>query len=175
MSKEIAECSNTIKKLMIAYESLKYVHPEWSIEKREYWIIKDGEETFKAVKGLINDSSSSIRILTKSEGIVRIYKKHYEELEEAMKRKVSIRLIASIAPFNKSIIKDFSRIVNIKTLDIQFPFEYLCIDLKKMIFMKFYNEGFSYDEKCISLLIEDPLIVEIHKHLFDIFWDRSLS
>ncbi|MEM3506805.1 MAG: helix-turn-helix domain-containing protein [Candidatus Bathyarchaeia archaeon] len=134
INKEITECSETIKKLMIAYESLKYIHPEWPIEKREYWIFKNGEETFKAFKSLINNSLSSINILTKSEGIVRIYKKHYEELEEAMKRNVSIRIITFVKPFNQTIIKDFSKIARIKALEIQFPFEYLCIDLKKNVY-----------------------------------------
>ncbi|MEM2896795.1 MAG: helix-turn-helix domain-containing protein [Candidatus Bathyarchaeia archaeon] len=175
ISREITECSDTIKKLTIAYESLKYVHPEWPMEKREYWILKNGEETFKAIKSLINESSNSINILSRGEGVVRIYKNHYEELENAMKRNVSIRLIAPITLFNRSMMRDFSRVADIKTLEVQFPFEYLCIDLRKIIFMKFYDKGFTYDERCISVLIEDPLIVEIHKRLFDIFLNRCLS
>jgi len=176
ISKEIAECSNMIKKLIIAYESLKYVHPEWSVEKREYWVIKNGEEIYKIVKNLIDEALNSINILTKSDSIIRIYKKHYEELEKAVKRKVFIRLIVPSMPSNKAMINDFSKIASIKALEgIQFPFEYLCIDFKKMVFMKFYNKGISYDEKCIGLLIEDPLIVEAYKHLFDFYWNRCFE
>jgi sugar-specific transcriptional regulator TrmB len=118
---------------------------------------------------LIRDSEKTITMVTTGAGINRKMESLMPSLEKAKKRGVKIRIVAPVTKENEKILKEMSKVAEIKIANMKARFT--VVDSEELFFMVLDDEKVhpNYD---VGIWINTPFFAQALDQLFELAWQK---
>ncbi|MFA5176102.1 MAG: helix-turn-helix domain-containing protein [Candidatus Nanoarchaeia archaeon] len=132
--------------------------------------IRGRNNIYAHLEGMMKDAQKTVTIATSSKGFMRKMESMKPTLEKLKKKGVKIRIAAPITKENASMVKDVSKIADVRHMakpDSRFAI----VDGKELMFMVMGDEEChpTYD---IGVWVNTPYFASALQSMFDLTWDK---
>jgi sugar-specific transcriptional regulator TrmB len=130
--------------------------------------LKGRQNIYNHLDMLVRDAEKSITIVTTADGLSRKLEVILPSLEKAKKRGVTIKIAAPINENNKKVVKDFSKVAEVRNLE-GLKARFMIVDSEQIMFMLLSDEEVhpSYD---VGVWINTEFFAQALERLFEIAW-----
>ncbi len=120
---------------------------------------------------MVKNATKNVTLVTTSKGVLRKIEALKGELERLSKKGVKIKIAAPITKENKDILKDISKIAEIKNLSNKINARFCIIDDKELLFMLLDDQDVhpTYD---VGVWINTPYFAKAVNDLFGGCWNE---
>ncbi len=136
----IKDLEQDLKLMKDAMMELRKIHEISSttdkLEKREYWITRNQEDTKKRLNEMINNASKEVLLALNHEGLEIIFDDCYDALNGASKGDVHVKIIINATKQDSATLRRFSDLITIKYLPFAPENNLLLADGKELIIFK---------------------------------------
>ena len=130
--------------------------------------LKGRQNIYNHLDMLIGEAQTKITLVTTEDGLNRKMEVLLPSLEKAKKRGVTIRIAAPITDKNKDIVKEFSKVAEIKNSE-ELKARFMLIDGEQLMFMLLNDQEVhpTYD---VGVWLNTEFFAQALEQLFEIAW-----
>jgi len=136
----IKDLEQDLKLMKNAVIELRKIHETSSaadkLEKREYWITGNQEDTIKRLRELIDNASKDILFTLNHEGLEIIFENCYDALNAASRGDVQVKVMINATKQDSATLRRFSDLITIKYLPFAAQNNLMLVDGKELIIFR---------------------------------------
>ncbi len=174
-SKTLAEFEKALK-LLESINTEKISSPQTGIEKETIWTMTGTQEINQRISEMLQEATSSVRILANEDGLVRFYKNFGKKLDQLCLKKVKVQFNIPTDSVNKTLLNDLKyayKVVNVQEADT--PYFLLNVDQKKVLIADLKgNSSDSPDEKEMGILAKSEKLAIFFRRFFNLEEEKSV-
>jgi len=168
--KEAEQNLEQIQSLALTYESLKLFSGKRTFLKTDLLALEGRSTISENLTRLLSKSNESITLMASANGIVRLYRSHFKIIEQAVLKRVKVRLIAPVTTRNASVAKEIVNILQFKALP-KLNFQAVIVDSSTILLIEAIPDDFDdYAGSDVGILTENPQIINGFNRLYDLTW-----
>ncbi len=140
LTEPIKNMEQDIKVMKKAIVELRKIHESASatdqIEKKEYWVTRNQEESIKRINDTISSASEKIVLSLNHEGLDIIFKNSYEVLNSVAKNDIDVKILIHATKQDLPILNRFSDLITVKYVQFSPENNLLLADGKELCVFK---------------------------------------
>lgn len=132
--------------------------------------IRGRSNIYAHLETMVKNAQKSVVIVTTSKGVVRKLEALKPTLEKLKKKNVKIRIAAGVTKDNMNLMKEISKIAEVKHLDKP-EGRFAIVDGKELLFMAMHDDDVhpSYD---VGIWVSTPYFASALQSMFDPMWAK---
>ena len=132
--------------------------------------IRGRNNIYAHLETMVKNAQKSVTIVTTSKGVVRKVEALKPTLERLKKKNVKIRIAAGVTKDNLNLIKDISKIAEVKHLE-KSEGRFAIVDGKELLFMAMHDDDVhpSYD---VGIWVSTPYFAGALQNMFEPVWSK---
>jgi sugar-specific transcriptional regulator TrmB len=167
--KEAEESLEKIQSLALTYESMRLLSSRRPL-KTELTTLEGRRAISENTERLLSSATESVAMVASANGMVRLYRSHSKPIEEAVARRVQVRLITEVTSHNSSVAKEMSMVLKLKPAP-RIGLQSIIIDSSTIAFFEAIPDDLEDDiGNDIGIISENQQIVRSFKSLYDLVW-----
>lgn len=140
LTEPIRNMEQDIKIMKRAIVDLRKIHesssPADPLEKKEYWVSRDQDESIKRINNAITNASEQLVLALNHEGLEIVFKNSSEALNLALKSDIPVRIMIHATKQDAPILNRMSDLITVKYLPFSPENNLMLVDEKELYVFK---------------------------------------